>query len=125
MFDREPIENWVDGRMILLGDAAHPPLQYLASGAVMAIEDAKCLADYAAEDYATGGRNAAWPQILRASTPNGRRAATGSSPWAGCGANSGTSTAPGASSATSCSEPATSDYKYTDWLWGYSSDRPA
>ena len=50
MYDREPIDNWIDGRMMLLGDAAHPPLQYLASGAVMAIEDAKCLAEYAADD---------------------------------------------------------------------------
>src|ERR1700687_2456919 len=64
MYDREPIDNWVDGRMILLGDAARPPLQYLASGAVMALEDAKCLADYASEDYVTGG-NSAWPQILK------------------------------------------------------------
>ena len=32
MYDREPIENWIDGRMMLLGDAAHPPLQYLAFG---------------------------------------------------------------------------------------------
>ena len=66
MYDRDPIDNWVEGRMILLGDAAHPPLQYLASGAVMALEDAKCIADYAAEDYLVGGGNAAWPQILKA-----------------------------------------------------------
>ena len=31
--------------MTLLGDAAHPMLQYLAQGAGMAIEDAVCLAD--------------------------------------------------------------------------------
>lgn len=43
--DREPIRNWVKGRMVLLGDAAHPMLQYLAQGANMAIEDAVCLAD--------------------------------------------------------------------------------
>ena len=66
MYDRDPIDNWVEGRMILLGDAAHPPLQYLASGAVMALEDAKCIADYAAEDFQVGGGNTAWPQILKA-----------------------------------------------------------
>ena len=65
MYDREPIENWIDGRMMLLGDAAHPPLQYLASGAVMALEDAKCVADYAATDFVEGGRNQAWPLILK------------------------------------------------------------
>ena len=54
MYDRDPIERWVDGRLILLGDAAHPPLQYLASGAVMALEDAECIADYAENEFATG-----------------------------------------------------------------------
>jgi salicylate hydroxylase len=43
--DREPIENWTDGRVTLLGDAAHPTLQYFAQGACMAMEDAVCLAD--------------------------------------------------------------------------------
>lgn len=43
--DREPVENWTDGRVTLLGDAAHPTLQYFAQGACMAIEDAVCLAD--------------------------------------------------------------------------------
>jgi salicylate hydroxylase len=41
--DREPVQNWVDGRVALLGDAAHPMLQYLAQGACMAMEDAVCL----------------------------------------------------------------------------------
>lgn len=44
MFDRLPIPNWVDGRLVLTGDAAHPMLQYLAQGACQAIEDAACLA---------------------------------------------------------------------------------
>ncbi|PPQ29041.1 3-hydroxybenzoate 6-monooxygenase [Rhodopila globiformis] len=41
--DREPTEHWVDGRVALLGDAAHPMLQYFAQGACMAMEDAVCL----------------------------------------------------------------------------------
>lgn len=41
--DREPVKNWTKGRMTLLGDAAHPMLQYLAQGACMAIEDAAVL----------------------------------------------------------------------------------
>jgi salicylate hydroxylase len=41
--DREPITNWVDGRVALLGDAAHPMLQYFAQGACMAMEDAVAL----------------------------------------------------------------------------------
>jgi len=43
--DREPVSNWVDGRVALLGDAAHPMLQYFAQGACMAMEDAVCLAE--------------------------------------------------------------------------------
>jgi len=46
--DRDPIENWVDGRVALLGDAAHPMMQYFAQGACMALEDAVCLADQVA-----------------------------------------------------------------------------
>lgn len=43
--DREPVKEWTDGRVTLLGDAAHPMLQYLAAGAGMAIEDAVALSD--------------------------------------------------------------------------------
>jgi salicylate hydroxylase len=43
--DRDPVDRWVDGRVALLGDAAHPMLQYMAQGACMAMEDAVCLAD--------------------------------------------------------------------------------
>lgn len=43
--DREPRRGWTQGRVTLLGDAAHPMLQYLAQGANMALEDAVCLAD--------------------------------------------------------------------------------
>jgi salicylate hydroxylase len=41
--DRNPVEHWVDGRVAVLGDAAHPSLQYLAQGACMAMEDAVCV----------------------------------------------------------------------------------
>ena len=41
--DREPVKNWSDGRVTLLGDAAHPMLQYLAQGAGQAIEDSVVL----------------------------------------------------------------------------------
>ena len=43
--DRDPMERWIDGRVALLGDAAHPMLQYFAQGACMALEDAVCLSD--------------------------------------------------------------------------------
>jgi salicylate hydroxylase len=53
--DRPPIKDWTKGRITLLGDAAHPMLQYLAQGGNMAMEDAVCLANQieaAGGDYA-------------------------------------------------------------------------
>ncbi len=44
LHDRDPVTNWTEGNVTLLGDAAHPTLQYLAQGACMAIEDAVVLA---------------------------------------------------------------------------------
>src|SRR5438552_7849444 len=43
--DRDPIAQWNFGRVTLLGDAAHPTLQYLAQGACMAMEDAVTLGE--------------------------------------------------------------------------------
>ncbi|HWP26165.1 MAG TPA: 3-hydroxybenzoate 6-monooxygenase [Xanthobacteraceae bacterium] len=57
--DRPPIKEWSKGRVTLLGDAAHPMLQYLAQGANMALEDAVCLAEQIAAhggDYAAAFR---------------------------------------------------------------------
>ena len=47
--DRDPVERWVDGRVALLGDAAHPMLQYFAQGACQAMEDAVCLSHMLAQ----------------------------------------------------------------------------
>ncbi|HUZ31363.1 MAG TPA: FAD-dependent monooxygenase [Xanthobacteraceae bacterium] len=43
--DRDPVRHWHRGRVVLLGDAAHGPLQSLAQGAGMAIEDGCCLGE--------------------------------------------------------------------------------
>src|SRR6185503_15862979 len=53
LHDREPATNWTLGGVTLLGDAAHPTLQYLAQGAQMAIEDGVVLA----EKVAAAGEN--------------------------------------------------------------------
>ncbi|MFG3662544.1 FAD-dependent monooxygenase [Streptomyces sp. NPDC047706] len=45
LFDRAPVTGWSRGGITLVGDAAHPMLQYLAQGACQAIEDAVVLAD--------------------------------------------------------------------------------
>ena len=44
LFDREPLPNWRVGRVVLLGDAAHPMLPFYAQGAAQSIEDAYILA---------------------------------------------------------------------------------
>lgn len=44
LYDRPPLARWGNGRVTLLGDAAHPMLPFLAQGAAMAIEDAAVLA---------------------------------------------------------------------------------
>jgi salicylate hydroxylase len=44
-----PLQIWTDGRMTLLGDAAHPVLPFLAQGAVLALEDAVVLARHLAD----------------------------------------------------------------------------
>ena len=45
MVDRAPLEKWTQGRISLLGDAAHAMLPFFAQGAAQAIEDAVVLAD--------------------------------------------------------------------------------
>lgn len=61
MFDRDPITRWVHGRLALIGDAAHPMLQYLAQGACQALEDAHCLATLA---NAQPGHGVDWDGVL-------------------------------------------------------------
>lgn len=57
--DREPIGQWSFGRATLLGDAAHPTLQYIAQGACMALEDAVTLGE------ALKRRRHDWPRALQ------------------------------------------------------------
>ena len=46
LYDRDPLDRWGDGRLTLMGDAAHAMLPYLAQGAGMTIEDACVLAQH-------------------------------------------------------------------------------
>ena len=54
MVDRPPMATWTRNRVTLLGDAAHPMLQYIAQGACQALEDAACLAARVAETGEAG-----------------------------------------------------------------------
>ena len=44
LFDRDPLPQWVVGRIALMGDGAHPMLPFLGLGAAMGIEDAVVVA---------------------------------------------------------------------------------
>src|SRR6266850_1610430 len=67
---REPVDNWTQGRVTLLGDAAHFMLQYMAQGAAMAMEDAVALAtcaDAARGNFARAFLDYQKIRLLRAS----------------------------------------------------------
>jgi salicylate hydroxylase len=67
---REPVDNWIQGPVGLLGDAAHFMLQYMAQGAAMAMEDAVCLgacADAAEGDFSAAFRDYQAKRLVRAS----------------------------------------------------------
>jgi salicylate hydroxylase len=56
VYDRPPVDRFVRGRIVLLGDAAHPMLPFFAQGAGQAIEDAA---------LAAALRSAPWGDALR------------------------------------------------------------
>jgi 3-hydroxybenzoate 6-monooxygenase len=66
--DRDPVRRWHRGRVVMLGDAAHPTVQSLAQGACMAIEDGQCLADCIAaapEDHEAAFRRFEHARVVR------------------------------------------------------------
>jgi len=66
--DRDPVRRWADGRVTLLGDAAHATLQSMAQGAGMAIEDAATLAhilEQEHDDYAAAFQRLQRERFLR------------------------------------------------------------
>ena len=75
LFDHAPLPRWNAGRLVLLGDACHPMLPFLAQGATMALEDAWVLAAAldAAADPAAG--LAAYAAARRPRTARVQRAA--------------------------------------------------
>lgn len=70
MWDRNPIDNWTDGNVTLLGDAAHPMLQYMAQGGIQALEDVAQLTNMLhkyGDDYKTAFQEYQKVRIPRAS----------------------------------------------------------
>lgn len=117
MFDREPLSNVVQGRLALTGDAAHPPLQYLAQGAVMAIEDAWVLSEHAGAQLAAGHLD--WDVALAAystvRTEHCRRVLTTARSWGEFWHLSGAQRE--ARNAVLRARDV-HDYSFVDWLYG-------
>ncbi len=66
--DRDPVRHWSNGRVTMLGDAAHPALQTFAQGACMAIEDGVTLAamvDLAKGDFAAAFKRYEQLRVVR------------------------------------------------------------
>jgi salicylate hydroxylase/6-hydroxynicotinate 3-monooxygenase len=57
LVERDPMPSWGKNRIVLLGDACHPMMPYMAQGAASAIEDAvvlaRCLDRFADDDIST------------------------------------------------------------------------
>jgi 2-polyprenyl-6-methoxyphenol hydroxylase-like FAD-dependent oxidoreductase len=69
MIDRDPLPSWTQGRVTLLGDAAHPMYPIGSNGASQAILDAQALAEALAVDTGPGGL-AAYEAVRRPATTN-------------------------------------------------------
>jgi 2-polyprenyl-6-methoxyphenol hydroxylase-like FAD-dependent oxidoreductase len=119
MFDREPIERWVYGRIALLGDAAHPPLQYIAQGAIMAIEDGYVLAEHLAANRDPDAALAAY-QAVR--PEHCRRVLTASRAWGKLWHLDGEQRQR-RNEILRARDPL--DYKFTDWLYSTTALTPA
>ncbi|MEM6905876.1 MAG: FAD-dependent monooxygenase, partial [Pseudomonadota bacterium] len=69
LYDRPAQPRWAEGRLALIGDAAHPMLPFMAQGAAMALEDAVALARHL--DRAeiapalTAWEAERWPRVTR------------------------------------------------------------
>lgn len=69
LMSRPPMARWSAGRVVLVGDACHPMLPFMAQGAVMAIEDAITLARVLAanrNDFVTAFANYEAERVMRA-----------------------------------------------------------
>jgi salicylate hydroxylase len=117
MCDRAPMGNWARGRIALLGDAAHPMLQYLAQGACQAIEDAHVLAR--ALRHGAGPDGAMVPAALagyaRARAPHAARVQRTARLWGDIWHVDGVGAVLRDELFT---RHAPDDYRYTDWLYG-------
>ena len=113
MYDRLPLDRWVKGRIVLLGDAAHPMLQYLAQGACQALEDAVCLAEMLSRYNDTDAGLQAYQAARTAHTARVQLTAR----FFGEVAHAGGITAMFRNAALARRNDA--DYRYFDWLYAH------
>ena len=117
MYDRDPIPNWIEGNIALLGDAAHPPLQYIAQGAIMAIEDGWVLGEHVRRNRS--GHAVYWTATLAAyeavRTNHTRRVTSTSRAWGELWHLEG---AAREQRNALLRERSARDYSFVDWLYG-------
>ena len=114
MVDRPPATGWSQGHVTLLGDAAHPMVQYLAQGGCQAIEDAVVLADSVTEH--PGDTEMAFKAYEAVRAPRTARVQATARTWGevlhvgGVGA---------LLRAALLAERAEDDFEPVEWLYGY------
>ena len=118
MFDRLPTDNWTRHHITLLGDSAHPMLQYIAQGACQALEDAVCLTDAVASQH--GDVEAAFRVYQEERIPRTARVQR-SARLFGDIIHSDGITALLRNALLSQRSP--DDFTYTDWFYGYQPKR--
>ena len=74
LYEAPPLKTWSNGRVVLVGDAAHPMLPFLAQGGVLALEDALTLAH--GMKTSSGDLPAAFEAFTAARLARARRVAT-------------------------------------------------
>jgi salicylate hydroxylase len=122
MFDKDPLPSLVFGRIALLGDAAHPPLQYMAQGAIMAIEDGWVLAEHVGRQCARRAGTSSgvdWAQALAAfdavRPEHCRRVLTTAREWGALWHHDGVKRLQRNALLRARD---TYDYSFTDWIYG-------
>ncbi len=114
LFDRLPANNWTRNHITLLGDAAHPMLQYIAQGACQALEDALGLAD--ALEAHDGEAGPAFKSYQAARFSRTARVQTSARQFGEIAHIDGI----GAVLRNAYfAQRALDDYTYTDWVYGY------
>jgi salicylate hydroxylase len=125
MYDRDPFDNWVAGRMVLMGAAAHPMLEYLAQGACQALEDAAVLQEsslgtvFTAHGADAGGWDAAIRNFNAARAARTARVQRAARVWGESWHVSGLARPLRNLLFKSRKD---GDYQYNDWLYGQDGD---